>query len=265
MVEKGARRRPRRARQHRVLARRRDRPRVRGRSFDGALTRFSLHHIPVPATGARGDGPGGAARRPGRSSATTSATRTPRRRLARGDRAPPRPPSHWASLTAGAPRALGEAPASSSTEDSWMPFELPFAGWLRPRLRRPRPRHQLIDRLLEEPAGDRRPLPGRGEADAAGCCSAPLAQAPPLIRPELAQGEDREGVRPGERRGRAGTPVRGVDPLGQSPAGVAARRRSPRGRSAWRRRRARRSSRPSRRSVRSRDPPARPALAGVIP
>ena len=34
-------------------------------------------------------------------------------------------------------------------------------------------------------------------------------------RPELAQGEDREGVGPGERGGRAGDAGAGVDPLGQ--------------------------------------------------
>ena len=72
------------------------------------------------------------------------------------------------------------------------------------------------------PAGDRRAVLERRRPD---------LHRPRIGRwapsgPELAKGEDREGVRPGERRRRAREPVRASTRSGSSPRGVAARRRS---------------------------------------
>ena len=85
--------------------------------------------------------------------------------------------------------------------------------------------------------------------------------------PEFAQGEDREGVRPGEGRGRGGDAGSRVDPLGEhsgsaSPPGAA----RPSGAARRAARRARRGSTPSRRSgaVQGSLPPPQPS-EGTIP
>ncbi len=87
---------------------RRHRARVRGRTFDGAVTRFSLHHIPVPgrvvAELARVVRPGGAvvlADHVTSADADEAAWHEEIERL--------RDPSHWACLDAGAAARAGRA------------------------------------------------------------------------------------------------------------------------------------------------------------
>ena len=266
MVEKAARgRRGRGDRERQLRARRRDRARPpRTTRFDGAITRFSLHHIPAPGRVleemARVVRPGGCGRR-----------RRPRHRrrrrggrLAPGDRAPARPhPLGLPDASRGCGR-WARRPASSLDARAGRRIELDLRGVARARLRR------RGGRRADRPAAGRAPpsgeLPRRRGGRLAAPAPALLALALAGPGPELAQGEDGEGVRPGSGVVEGGMPVRASTRSGSRPAGVAARRRS--ASSAQRLgggRRARRGSRRSRRSARSRGRRPGQSSQGMMP
>jgi SAM-dependent methyltransferase len=117
-------------------------------SFDGALTRFSLHHIPVPgrvvAEMARVVRPGGwviLSDHLTDEDGDAAAWHEEIERL--------RDPSHWACLTARRIRALGEAAGLELDQEQIIPFELDFEGW-RERSSGGPGAAPLIDRLLAE-------------------------------------------------------------------------------------------------------------------
>ncbi|HEX8753161.1 MAG TPA: methyltransferase domain-containing protein [Solirubrobacterales bacterium] len=117
-------------------------------SFDGAITRFSLHHIPVPARVveemARVVRPGGwvvVADHARDEDATVAAWAEEIERL--------RDPSHWSCLTPARLRAIGEAPGLELDGDQAIPFELEFENW-RERSSGGPGAAALIDRLLAE-------------------------------------------------------------------------------------------------------------------
>jgi SAM-dependent methyltransferase len=98
-------------------------------SFDGAVTRFSLHHIPVPgrlvAELARVVSPGGwviLGDHVADEDAPAAAWHQEIERL--------RDPSHWSCLTPRRIRALGERAGLELDEERLIPFELDFDEWL---------------------------------------------------------------------------------------------------------------------------------------
>jgi SAM-dependent methyltransferase len=120
--------------------------------FDGAVTRFSLHHIPAPervvAEMAR-------VVRPGRfvviadhvtdEDADAAAWHEQIERL--------RDPSHWACLTPSRIVAIGERAGLTLESEGVIPFEIDYAEWLDRGSGGPA-NAELIDRLLDEaPAG----------------------------------------------------------------------------------------------------------------
>jgi SAM-dependent methyltransferase len=117
-------------------------------SFDGAVTRFSFHHIPAPQRAleemARLVRPGGHvvvadhARDP---DPDVAAWMEEIERL--------RDPSHWACLTPGRLRAIAEAAGLELDEERLIPFELDFEDW-RDRSSGGPGAAPLIDRLLAE-------------------------------------------------------------------------------------------------------------------
>jgi SAM-dependent methyltransferase len=117
-------------------------------SFDGAITRFSLHHIPAPQRVveemARVVRPGGLvvisdhARDP---DPAVAAWVEEIERL--------RDPSHWASLTHERLRAIGDAAGLELELEEVIPFELNFEQW-RDRSSGGPAAAPLIDRLLGE-------------------------------------------------------------------------------------------------------------------
>jgi SAM-dependent methyltransferase len=132
-------------------------------SFDGAITRFSLHHIPAPQRVveemARVVRPGGLVvvgdhardRNPAVAAWVEEIERL-------------RDPSHWASLT---PERLGAIGAAAGLEldlEEVLPFELGFEGW-RDRSSGGPAAAALIDRLLAEapPGVDAFRVVGEGE------------------------------------------------------------------------------------------------------
>jgi SAM-dependent methyltransferase len=124
-------------------------------SFDGAITRFSLHHIPAPGRVleelARVVRPGGAivvADHLADEDADALAWSQEVERL--------RDPSHWASLTASRLRGLGAAAGPRLAAETIVPIELGFDDWLQRGGEDPEV-HRLIERLLDEaPAATRR-------------------------------------------------------------------------------------------------------------
>lgn len=117
-------------------------------SFDGAVTRFSLHHIPVPGRVveemARVVRPGGwviLSDHMTDEDGEAAAWHEEIERL--------RDPSHWACLTPGRLRALGEAAGLELDQEQLIRFELGFEGW-RDRSSRGPGAAALIDRLLTE-------------------------------------------------------------------------------------------------------------------
>lgn len=117
-------------------------------SFDGAITRFSLHHIPVPGRVveemARVVRPGGwvvISDHARDADPAVAATVEEIERL--------RDPSHWACLTPLRLRLLGAAAGLELDREELVSFELPFVDW-RDRSSGGREAAPLIDRLLEE-------------------------------------------------------------------------------------------------------------------
>ena len=117
--------------------------------LDGAITRFSLHHIPVPARVldelARVVRPGGTivvADHLADEDADAYAWSQEVERL--------RDPSHWASLTVRRLRDLGLAEGLRLTGETLVPIELDLDDWLRRGSSDPEA-HRLIERLLGDP------------------------------------------------------------------------------------------------------------------
>jgi SAM-dependent methyltransferase len=132
-------------------------------SFDGAITRFSFHHIPAPqralAEMARVVRPGGwivvgdhAANRDRDAYAWAEEIE----RL--------RDPSHWSCLTPEQLRAMGEEAGLELDLEKVVPLELGFQDWLERSSGGP-PNAALIDRLLADPppASDSFRVVGEGE------------------------------------------------------------------------------------------------------
>lgn len=118
-------------------------------SFDGAVTRFSLHHIPVPARVveelARVVRPGGAiviADHLADEDGNVFAWSQEIERL--------RDPSHWASLTRRQLHELGSRAGLRLAGETIVPIELDLGDWLRRGSEDPAV-HRLVERLLDEP------------------------------------------------------------------------------------------------------------------
>jgi ubiquinone/menaquinone biosynthesis C-methylase UbiE len=121
-------------------------------SFDGAVTRFSVHHLPVPARLfdelARLIRPGG--------------TLVVVDHLAEGGLEPYawsqelerlRDPSHWASVSAARLRALGDQAGFALERERRFPFELDFDDWLHRGTADPRAWELVEQALAERPDG----------------------------------------------------------------------------------------------------------------
>lgn len=98
-------------------------------SVSGAVTRFSLHHIPVPgrvvAEMARIVHPGGLVVIGDHVTTTDSAAAAWHQEIERL-----RDPSHWACLTPGALRAAGELAGLTLLSERLIPFSLEYEEWL---------------------------------------------------------------------------------------------------------------------------------------
>jgi ubiquinone/menaquinone biosynthesis C-methylase UbiE len=124
-------------------------------SFDGAITRFSLHHVPVPGRVveemARVVRPGGHVVFADHARDEDPAVAAWAEEIERL-----RDPSHWASLTPAHLRALAEAAGLELDREELRPFELGFEAW-RERSSGGPGNAGLIDRLLDEaPEGSER-------------------------------------------------------------------------------------------------------------
>jgi SAM-dependent methyltransferase len=131
-------------------------------SFDGALTRFSLHHIPAPQRVieemARVVRPGGfviVGDHVTDNDADATAWHEEIERL--------RDPSHWACLTPERMLAMGEAAGLELDLEQLIPFDLDFGEWLGRGSGGPAAA-VLIDRLLEQapPSADSFRVVGEG-------------------------------------------------------------------------------------------------------
>ncbi len=132
-------------------------------SFDGAVTRFSLHHIPAPGRVleemARVVKPGGwviVSDHVTDEDRETSARHEEIERL--------RDPSHWACLTPGRLQALGARAGLELDIQQLIPFELDFVAW-RDRSSGGPGAAGLIDRLLDEAPATAERFRVRGEGD----------------------------------------------------------------------------------------------------
>jgi ubiquinone/menaquinone biosynthesis C-methylase UbiE len=132
-------------------------------SVDGAITRFSFHHIPAPVRVleemARVVRPGGfviVADHVADEDAAAMAWHQEIERL--------RDPSHWASLTVGRLAALGEQVGLEADVDRVVPFGIDYAEWLERGSGGP-VHAELIERLLAEapPAAESFTVTGKGE------------------------------------------------------------------------------------------------------
>ena len=132
-------------------------------SFDGAVTRFSLHHIPVPARVveemARVVRPGGHVVVSDHVTDEDGAAAAWHEEIERL-----RDPSHWACLTPARLRRIGEAAGLELDLEQVVPFQLGFDGWLERSSGGPGAR-PLIERLLAEapPAAESFRVLGEGE------------------------------------------------------------------------------------------------------
>jgi SAM-dependent methyltransferase len=117
-------------------------------SFDGAITRFSLHHIPAPQRVveemARVVRPGGLVVIADHARDDDDAVAAWVEEIERL-----RDPSHWACLTPARLRAIGAAAGLEPDREELLPFELDFVDW-RDRSSGGKAAAPLIDRLLEE-------------------------------------------------------------------------------------------------------------------
>lgn len=121
-------------------------------SFDGAVTRFSLHHIPAPGRVvrelARVVRPGGCvilADHAADEDAAAAAWHHEIERL--------RDPSHWSCLTPARIRALGEAAGLELEEERLIPFGLDFDEWLARSTGGPGATELISSCVAERPAG----------------------------------------------------------------------------------------------------------------
>ena len=131
-------------------------------SFDGALTRFSLHHIPAPGRVVeemtRVVRPGGwvvISDHVADEDSDAAAWHEEIERL--------RDPTHWACLTSTRLRRLGERAGLELNEERLVPFELGFESW-RERSSGGSGAAELIDRLLADapPAAESFRVEGEG-------------------------------------------------------------------------------------------------------
>jgi SAM-dependent methyltransferase len=132
-------------------------------SFDGAVNRFSLHHIPVPGRVleemARVVRPGGwvlASDHLTDADADAAAWHEEIERL--------RDPSHWACLTRERLLAAGKAAGLELDEERIVPLDLDFDEWLRRGSGGPAAAH-LIERLLASPPPSAASFRVEGEGD----------------------------------------------------------------------------------------------------
>ncbi|HEY1853207.1 MAG TPA: class I SAM-dependent methyltransferase [Solirubrobacterales bacterium] len=132
-------------------------------SFDGAITRFSLHHIPAPqrvvAEMARVVRPGGwvvVSDHARNDDAAAAAWAEEIERL--------RDPTHWASLTQVRLRAIGEAAGLELDREDLLPFELSYVEW-RERSSGGPEAAPLMDQLLAEAPGEGGAFQVLGEGD----------------------------------------------------------------------------------------------------
>ena len=121
-------------------------------ALDGAVTRFSLHHIPVPgrcvAEMARVVRPGGLVIVADHVTTTDAAGAAWHQEIERL-----RDPSHWACLSPAALRAIGEQAGLVLQSERTVPFSLEYEEWLTRGTGGEQARC-LLDRLLRErPAG----------------------------------------------------------------------------------------------------------------
>jgi ubiquinone/menaquinone biosynthesis C-methylase UbiE len=117
-------------------------------SFDGALTRFSLHHIPAPQRVveemARVVRPGGFVVIADHVTDEDGAAAAWHEQIERL-----RDPSHWACLTPARIGAIGERAGLALDSEQVIPFEIDYAEWLN-RGSGGAANAELIDRLLGE-------------------------------------------------------------------------------------------------------------------
>jgi SAM-dependent methyltransferase len=117
-------------------------------SFDGAITRFSLHHIPAPQRVveemARVVRPGGCVVISDHARDAAPAVAAWVEEIERL-----RDPSHWACLTPDRLREIAAATGLELDREKLVPFELDFEGW-RDRSSGGKEAAALIDRLLAE-------------------------------------------------------------------------------------------------------------------
>lgn len=182
-------------------------------SFDGAITRFSLHHIPAPVRVLeemkRVVKPGGhvvVADFVTDDDGASAAWQEQIERL--------RDPSHWALLTPTRIAALGERVGLEPELDQIAPFEIDYDEWLNRGSGGPT-NAELIERLRGEapPNAESFIVSGEGEGRTLRYRNSLHRWRVPS-RPEFAEGEDGEGARPEQRRGRGRDAGMDADPLG---------------------------------------------------
>lgn len=120
-------------------------------SFDGAVTRFSLHHVPVPARLirelARVVRPGGTIAILDHIADTDAEARSWSQEIERL-----RDPSHWACLSVQHLRALGRNVGLDLAYERTIPFELDFDDWLH-RGTADQAAHELIELAIAQRPG----------------------------------------------------------------------------------------------------------------
>jgi SAM-dependent methyltransferase len=199
-------------------------------SLDGAITRFSLHHIPAPVRALeemrRVVRPGGyvvVADHVTDDDGAAAAWHEQIERL--------RDPSHWACLTPSRLTALGERAGLKADVERVVPFEIDFGEWLNRGSGGPA-NAELIERLLGEAPVAVESFVVTGEGDARRLAlrnslhrwrvPKPLVLSSPegykrrragRSRPEFAEGEDGEGARPKQRSSRGRDAGVDSDPL----------------------------------------------------
>jgi SAM-dependent methyltransferase len=187
-------------------------------SLDGAITRFSLHHIPAPVRVLeemrRVVKPGGLVVVADHVTDDDGAAAAWHEQIERL-----RDPSHWACLTPSRLGALGDRAGLEPDVDRVIPFEIDFGEWLNRGSGGPA-HANLIERLLGEAPATVESFVVGGEGD-----DRLLSLRNSLHRwrvrrregsgPKFAKGEDSEGARPEQRRGRGRDPGVGADPLRQ--------------------------------------------------
>jgi SAM-dependent methyltransferase len=189
-------------------------------TFDGAITRFSLHHIPAPVRVLeemrRVVRPGGwvvVSDFVTDDDGEAAAWQEQIERL--------RDPSHWALLTPSRIAAVGERVGLVPDLQREVPFAIDFDEWLGRGSGGPA-NAELIERLLgEAPVAARSYVVG-GELLSLVAHRATKDSHPRSwyeSGPEFAQCQHGEGARPEQRRGRGRDPGMDADALGEAPGG----------------------------------------------